>query len=322
MAGLLALPLLPGCQQGSDLVICEDGSTPTPTPPDAPVYSIAELQTQLGAPVQTFSYDPTRQNQFAGAKGTVVTIPANAFIRANGVPITTPFKMELREIFGKADMVLSNMPTVSNGRLLESAGEVYLRPAQNQRLDSIRLVPGAVIQLRTQNPPNVASLDSMRLFVAPPTGPSSPSCFNWQINFDPASSLQPTSTGYVVNVSSVLYDAGYGWFNCDRFYDIADPQPILVDVPGTGVDPVKNTMVFAVFKNMNGTLRICDFTAPGTFEAKRAPGGTAISVIVIQTLNGKLYYGRQDGTIAAGFRFSPALSEITKADLQTVLATL
>ncbi|UOQ76708.1 hypothetical protein MUN84_19640 [Hymenobacter sp. 5516J-16] len=276
---LLVLPLLSGCNSGSDLIICEDGSTPAPGP--GTPASITEVLTQLGAPTQQLTYDPTRQNQFTGALGTRVTIPARAFVRANGQPVTTPVALELREIFGKAGMILSNRPTVAYGQLLESAGEVYLRPAQDS---SLRLSPGTTIQIQTQNPPNLASRDSMRLFVAPVPGAAATNCFTWFLNSDSQSSLSPTPTGYQLEIGKVLFDAGIGWFNCDRFYGTPSPQPIIVDVAGPGIDPQQNTMVFAAFRSFNGSVRVCDFMAPGTFRTNGAPAGAAVSIVVIQTV--------------------------------------
>ncbi|RYU82823.1 hypothetical protein [Hymenobacter persicinus] len=304
---LLVSGLLTACQFDSATVVCEDGTTPGPVLP-VPA-TLQQLYTQLGAPVQTLTYDPSRANTFTGTKGTIVTIPANAFVR-NGQLVTAPVQLAFREIFSRADMVLSSMPTVSNGRLLESAGEVYLRAAQDT---SIRLSQGATIRLQTPTPANVASRDSMRLF-AGPTGTGA-ACFNWTLNTDPGSYLTPNSNGYTITVGSVLYNSGVGWFNCDRFYSSPNPQSITVNVTGNNIDPEKNTMVFAVFRTFNGSLRICDFTAPGTFRSGGVPLGTPVSVAVIRTDGGKLYYGRQDGTVQANSPFTPTLKETTPAAL-------
>ena len=319
-AALLLLPLLPACQFDAGTVICEDGTPPGPQLP-VPV-TIRDLQTQLGASRQTFTYTPGQVNTFTGAKGTVVTIPANAFMR-NGQPLSAPIQLTLREIFSRADMVLSNMPTVSNGALLESAGEVFLRAADQD--STVRMTTGAVIQLQTQNPPNLASRDSMRLFVAPASsgmGGGGNSCFNWSVNTDLGSSLSPTATGNTVTVSSVLYNNGIGWFNCDRFYNTSNPLPIVVNVPGSSIDPANNTTVFAVFRDFNGTLSVCNFTAPNIFQTNGLPQGARVSVVVIRTINNKLYYGRQDGTVQAGIPFAPVLQEITTAALLAELNTL
>jgi outer membrane protein assembly factor BamB len=309
---LLAMPLLGGCEKGLDTIICEDGST---TPPTTIPASITVLTRELGAKPQTFSYDPTRQNRFTGLKGTIITIPANAFVRGNGAPITGPIELEVREVFSKADMVLTGTPTSSNGQLLESAGEIYLQPALDS---SLRLSPQASIQFLTQNPPNLSSTDSMRLF----SGSGGGGCFTWEPVFDPGSSLRASGNGYQVNVSSALYNSGIGWFNCDRFYGAPSPLSVAVDVQGDNIDPKVNTMVFVVFKTLNGSLRACTFTAPNTFSTGGVPSGSAVSVVVIRTLNGKLLYGRQDGTVTASQRFSPTMREVTTSELKADLNSI
>ncbi|MFD2787621.1 hypothetical protein [Hymenobacter rubripertinctus] len=314
-AALLLLPLLSACRFDAGTVFCEDGTTPGPQLP-VPA-TIRELQTQLGAARQTFTYTPGQTNVFTGAKGTIVTIPGNAFVR-NSQPLTVPIQLTLREIYSRTDMVLSNMPTVSNGALLESAGEVFLRALDQD--STVRMAPGAVIQLQTQNPPNLTSRDSMRLFVAP-SGMVPNNCFNWNLNIDPGSTLTPTATGNTITVSSVLYNNGIGWFNCDRFYNTPNPLPLVVNVPATNVS-LLNTMVFAIFRDFNGTLSVCDFTAPNAFQAPNVPQGARVSIVVIRTANDTLYYGRQDGTVQAGTPFAPVLQETTAAALLTALNTL
>jgi|GEM_PF-5220219 len=318
LASFLTLSaLLPACQLDSAVVVCEDGTTPGPTPTPT---SLQQLYTQMGAPVQTFTYDPSRTNIVTGGKGTVFTIPANAFVK-NGQVVKSPVELAFREIFSRADMVLSNMPTVANGRLLESAGEVYLRTDQDT---SLRLAPGATIQLQMPNPAINPRPDSMSLFVGPGRTGANPlnDCFSWNPNIDPTSSLTPVAGGHVVTVSSTLYNKGIGWFNCDRFYSTPNPQAITVTLPFIDIDPAKNTMVFAVFRDFNGSLRLCDFTAPGTFKTTGVPLGSAVSIFVIRTVNSKLYYGRQDGTVQAGVPFTPTLQETTPAALEAELNRL
>ncbi|MCB2407899.1 hypothetical protein [Hymenobacter lucidus] len=307
LASLLALAsLLSACQFDSGTVICEDGTTPGPTPTTP--ASLQQLYAQLGAPVQKITYVPGQANKFTGSKGTVISIPANAFVK-NGQPLQAPLQLEFREIFSRADMVLSSMPTVSGGRLLESAGEVFLSTGQDS---TINMAPGASIMLQTRNPANLSSTAGMTLFVG--SGGSGNSCFDWSLNNDPGSSLVPSAGGNTITVSSVLYNSGVSWFNCDKFYTDPNPQTkITATVTGTDINPATNTMVFAVFRTFNGSIRMCDFKAPGTFSAGNVPVGTPVSVVVIRTVGSKLYYGRQDGTVQAGVPFAPELKETTSA---------
>lgn len=308
---LLLLSLLSACQFGAGTVICEDGTGPQfPVP-----TTIRELQTQLGAARQTFTYTPGQTNSFVGSQRTVVTIPGDAFVR-NGRPLTAPIQLTLREIYRRADMVLTNTPTVAYGVALESAGEVFLRAEQDT---AVRMSPGAVIQMQTQNPPNLVSRDSMQLFVS---GPAGGTCFSWYLNPDFGSGMTPTPTGNIISIRSTLYNSGIGWFNCDRFYYAPSVLPIVVNVPGANIDPTTNTSAFAVFRDFNGAVAVCDFTPPNTFRADQMPQGARVSVVVLRTIDNKLYYGRQDGTLQAGAPFTPALTEISVADLLTELNTL
>ncbi|UOQ50908.1 hypothetical protein [Hymenobacter cellulosivorans] len=315
---LAALTLVvPACQFDSSVVICEDGTTPGPVtiPP-----TLTALTTQLGAPVQTLTYNPGQTNEFISAKGTRVTIPANAFTK-NGQPVTGPVELAFREVFSRADMVLSNMPTIANGRLLESAGEVYLRAAKDT---AVRMAPGVRLTLQVPTPAN-ASRDSMSLFVGGWGGGTVTPCFEWTLNQDPGSSLRPNASGTsnIISVSSTLYNSGLNWLNCDRFY--YDPNPtttVKVSVPGTNIDPAKNTMVFAVFRTFNGAIRICNFKAPNFFEMPGIPATTAMSIVVIRTVDSKLYYGRQDATAQAGLVVAPTLQETTPAALVDALNQL
>ncbi|UOQ70133.1 outer membrane beta-barrel protein [Hymenobacter cellulosilyticus] len=310
--------LLPSCQLDSGMVICEDGTTPGPVtvPP-----TLNALTAQLGAPVQKITYDPTRTNVFTSPNGTVVTIPPNAFLR-RGQTGTGPVELSFREVFSRADMVLSNMPTISGGRLLESAGEVYLRADKDS---TITMAPGTKLTVQTQTPPNVASRDSMRLFVGGWGGGAGSACFEWSLNRDPTSALQPSAGGAsnTITVSSSLYNSGLNWLNCDKFYSSPNPRTtIQVTVPGSNIDPTSNTMVFAVFRTFNGAIRICNFKAPNIFEMPGIPTETPLSVVVIRTVESKLYYGRQNTTAQAGVAVTPTLQETTPAALVDALNQL
>ncbi|PJJ59558.1 hypothetical protein [Hymenobacter chitinivorans] len=309
---------LPACQFDSGVVICEDGKTPGPVVTLPP--TISALTAQLGAPVQTLTYDPSRVNSFTSLKGTRITIPANAFTKY-GQPVTAPLELAFREVFSRADMVLSNMPTIAGGQLLESAGEVYLRAAKDT---AVRMTPGAKLVLQVPTPAT-ASRDSMSLFVGGWGGGTTSTCFEWTLNRDTGASSRPLNGGNsnLVTVSSTLYNAGLNWLNCDKFYTNPNPTTtVKVTVPGLNIDPATNTMVFAVFRTINGAVRICNFKGPNDFEMPGIPQTMPLSIVVIRTVDSKLYYGRQDATVQAGLVITPVLQETTAAALVDALNQL
>ncbi|WP_157547587.1 hypothetical protein [Hymenobacter sp. DG25A] len=305
---------LSGCELSPDVVICEDGTPPVLGTP----ATIQEIPTKLGPPMQLFTYDPAQENTFTSTQGTAILIPANAFVNENGQPITTPVHLEMREVFNKADMVLAAMPTISNGRILESAGELYLSPQEK-----VKWADGKTIEMTTTIPPSVTSMNGMRLF----SGASNPTvgCFNWDLVLDTGSALAVTGQALPqakVTISSTLLNTGATWINIDKFLPEAPKDTIVANIPGDPVDVAKNTMAFALIRDRNSVLRLCDSSEPGTLQTPGIPLGTAVSVVVIRTLNSKMYFGRTN-TIVDGKKYlTPNILEITPEALVDSLKLL
>ncbi len=94
------------------------------------------LYEKTQVPTETFEIDNTKEAVIYGSKGTLVSIPRNCFRTKNGKPVSGKVQIELKEVFSKADLLLSNLPTVSNGRMLETNGSVYINAtAEGQPLE-------------------------------------------------------------------------------------------------------------------------------------------------------------------------------------------
>lgn len=81
-------------------------------------------------PLQSFSLDPTIENQIKGKNGTQITIPANTFTQSspNG-----KVNFQLREALSLSDMLLANLHTIaSDGSILESYGMIQMNVAPQQ----------------------------------------------------------------------------------------------------------------------------------------------------------------------------------------------
>ncbi|WP_167856462.1 energy transducer TonB [Hymenobacter metallicola] len=98
-----------------------------------------------------FQIDPTQPAEVHGREGTVVRIPAGVLVTSSNQPATNPVWVELKECYSVADMLLSNLSTVTpEGELLESGGIVLVRAsAKGQQL---RLAPGQGFQLEMPGP--------------------------------------------------------------------------------------------------------------------------------------------------------------------------
>ena len=61
-----------------------------------------------------------------GRQGTLIQIPANTFVYADGSPVNGEVKLEITEVYRKGDMILANVPTIEKEHLLESQGMVNI----------------------------------------------------------------------------------------------------------------------------------------------------------------------------------------------------
>jgi len=76
---------------------------------------------------QTFTVSASKDIVIQGKKGTKITIWKNTLVDRRGVIIRDVVVIELKEILSKSDMILNGVQTVSDGKLLETDGMIYLK---------------------------------------------------------------------------------------------------------------------------------------------------------------------------------------------------
>ncbi|MFN8396353.1 MAG: hypothetical protein U0176_17140 [Bacteroidia bacterium] len=91
---------------------------------DEPSQQLQSSTAPAAVPVFSTIVLPDQPKIITGQYGTRALIPANAFVFPDGTPVTSPVTVEVREVANKRGMILENLPTISNGRLLESGGVV------------------------------------------------------------------------------------------------------------------------------------------------------------------------------------------------------
>jgi hypothetical protein len=78
------------------------------------------------APETHHFQQPHRPLVLIGEEGTELLIPADAFVHADGTPVTGEVEIKLTEVANKQELILSNLPTQSNGRMLVSGGVIHI----------------------------------------------------------------------------------------------------------------------------------------------------------------------------------------------------
>ncbi len=91
---------------------------------------------------QFFEIDSKADHVIEGKNGTLLVLPKGAFKNKKGEIIEENVQIELKEALGLDEMLLANLTTTSNGKLLETDGMIYFSATAN----------GEQLQVNKQNP--------------------------------------------------------------------------------------------------------------------------------------------------------------------------
>lgn len=86
---------------------------------------------------------PHRPLVLIGEEGTELLIPSDAFVHADGSPVTGEVEILLTEVANKQELILSNLPTQSNGRMLVSGGVIHIEALAEGK--KVKLAPGKAV---------------------------------------------------------------------------------------------------------------------------------------------------------------------------------
>ena len=102
---------------------------------------IRDLYKQLEQEKQSICIHPRGDTTIRLEQGTIIYFPANAFGERTGKCI----EIKAKEFYKMSDMLLENLSTTSNGKLLETEGMIYLEALYKG--ESIELAPGKKVTI-------------------------------------------------------------------------------------------------------------------------------------------------------------------------------
>ena len=113
---------------------------------------------------QVLKIKPGQEQTLRSVKGTLLVVPANAFVFEDGTAPTAEVDIILQEAYDPSDFVLHNLTTMSEGRILQTGGMVSITARSDGK--ELRLADGSAL---TVSIPNGGNFDpSMELFYAQP----------------------------------------------------------------------------------------------------------------------------------------------------------
>jgi len=267
---------------------------------------ISKIITNREEAIQTSTINSTSYSEVYGAEGTILSIPANSFIDQHGNFVTGSVTIELIEIYNRAKMLLTKMPT--NGKnadgdinTLISGGEFYINATKNG--EQLELANGISLFAPSDN------FDTgMTLFKG--TGNDCNenvlTCdIVWEENEENngLEIMQREGADGTVVTGYGGFISNFGWTNIDRWYNDPRPKTILyVDVP-EGYNNT-NCNIYISYDGEPTALALLDIYDPetGLFSEHygQIPIGLKAHFIFVSVQDGEYAYSIKEATITEG----------------------
>jgi hypothetical protein len=309
VAGLL---IVAGCRK-DDIVNCAPSVPGSPGNPTSNL-SLADFTRRNSVAPQVFTLRLDSSRSITTASGARLTFPASQFLLPNGTPATGTAQVRIREIYTVPDMLLANMPTdiARRGNMLVSGGEFNIQVWQNTT--RLRLAPKTQV---TSESPIPAAQDTTRQYVWKQSASVIASdTAGWQLaSFQRVQSL-PGLYRAILPLDSI------GWWNIDQFwhvYSTASTTQVTIKTTATAFG---ETQVYMRPIGFNGLARPWPSNTPTTDWQRELPIGADMIAVVLQSINGQLYYGTQRVTISSGLIIKPVLTAVSEAEAVRLIRQL
>jgi hypothetical protein len=284
--------------------------TPATTPPPLGYTQSNTFYSQNQQQEQVFTVDSPGTGPIIGNMGTKLYPYANIFMFPNGANVTYPFTLKLIEVYPVKDIILSNMPTIAGGKILDSKAEIRARAFKGTT--ELVLRPGRKFNMETATRTNM--LTGMIDFYGFPgsnftdwTG--TVSTLDPTINPDTLSLVTNFTSSYSMNIARM------GWVACAKL-DNNTATTTSISFTASGNNP-QNIDVFLVFQNIPCVMKAYNLTSG------QIPIGTQLTMIAIANdANNNLVYDKQSITVAAGMTVTLNPVVTTSANLLSVLSAL
>ncbi|GAB3511327.1 hypothetical protein [Emticicia fontis] len=244
---------------------------------------------------------------FIGKQGTRVWLYTRDLKFPDGGAITYPFDIELLELFSPKDMILHQMPTVSNGRLLTTAGEVLIKAYKNGQELTVSRINSTQINV----PAKSGRIDGfMDLFYGEETKAG---FINWvQADTSRVPGVGNGGTIFGQNERYTIFPSRIGWINCDKFYYFTEAKTAITF---TSANPsIDKILIFLYFPDLQSVMQVY-----GGISGQ-VPVGRNVKMIAFAITEDEQYYSfLQETVVQDKQKTEIKLTPTTKEDLMKYL---
>ncbi len=318
---IIAAISLVSCQKDIDIF------TPNPVQPQGPDTAwynsltgslpVNLLKEKLKLDVKLDSFELNANPATITTPAAQYSFPGNCCNGLNGQVVTGKVYLETMLITRKGDMIRMDKPTISNGRMLVSGGEIFVRLRKGN--DELSLAPGKRVSITYSDP---APSPLMKLFYG---DESNPDRFNWIPAMDSVAGQIGVFSG---NQFYQLYSPQLRWINCDYFYDTtgASLVKLAANLPPQFTNG--NSVAYLVFNNLRAVLPMYGNAAQRKFISNSVTAGLPVTIIVISKQGDDYYLGREsavtNSAAATGGVQSVGITPVKKTidEIKQVLSAL
>lgn len=270
--------------------------------------TVNDFHTRYRKEQQVFKTNAASPEMITSQQGAKLYLPPNGFVTPNGSPVTGNIEVSIKEIYTPMEMILNNMPTVSDGKLLESGGEFQIKVSQNNT--ALKLAPGNFIRIGIPN--TGRNLQGMQVFngVANAAGE-----VNWVLNNNPGNFVVQDSTLFA---NSNLFADDVNWINVDKF--VNEPTVSFTVHPGN-FPSGDSTNVFVHLTGRNTVVKMNWVQGLSYFKSDMLLAVPS-TIVGISTKNGQLYASVDPINVTHGSSITMNFQPYTEKQLKDRLSKL
>ncbi|RFS13774.1 hypothetical protein [Emticicia sp. C21] len=247
---ILAVVLLAiACSKDRTILL---GEETTPKPVEQKDKFVAVNSTtfdNLGTQPEKKTIKSDNDLPFVGKQGTSVWLYTRDLKLPNGGAVTYPFDIEVLELFTPKDMILHQMPTVSRGRLLTTAGEVLIKAYKDGKELSINRLNSTTINV----PAKSGRIDGfMELFYGEE---AKSGVVDW-VPADTSRNGTENGGGTIFGEKDMytIFPSRIGWINCDKFYAFTEAKTAITF---TSESPaIEKILIFLYFPDLQSVMQV------------------------------------------------------------------
>ena len=297
------------------ILICSCHETPK-------VNIYKKIEQEFCLPKQLFFLNNAKDTVIACINGTEILVKANSFCFEDSKKVlgtNDTIFLEVIEYVRLSDIIINNLSTLSNNKVIETGGMLNILAKSHQRI--LALKKNAAVKVSFKSKPK-----DFNSFYA--ENKKNNEAINWAIekpvNHADAAVVQDTMlfNGDTIKWGrnnenlNVLSFSKLGWINCDRFLNFDNTTEVFVKAKDDNID--SSTFCSVILKNYNSII-------PGKVSPNSSmkftplPIDEPITIFLISFKDGNYYMGIRDVTVKENETYSVSLELVSKEQLMNRL---